>query len=210
MAMVSRVLSCFLAACLLQLAATPQLGDAQPPRDKTIWNYDGGIILVTDGAVNNGPCFRLTGRLKAPHFFDNLRRVDSTSGTLFRRGNEIITEFPERMELSFELYDLPCADRIQQTGSQIYLNKAILRSLRVNFYWKRGISLRPASEIVLKRAEMIPIEPFAAELSQELAKKYEWWFVFDVPSLGVPVTDSFVVVIESPEGKIVARVAARL
>jgi hypothetical protein len=208
--MVYRVLCCFLAACLLQFAATPQLGEAQPVRDKTIWNYDGGILLVTDGAVNNGPCFRLTGRLKAPQFFDNLRRVDSTSGTLFRRGNQIVTEFPEHMELSFELYDLPCADRIQQAGTQIYLNKTILRSLHVNFYWKHGTSLRPAPEIVLKHAEMIPIEPFAADLSNELTKKYEWWFVFDVPSAGVPVTDSFVLVMQSPEGKIVARVAARM
>jgi hypothetical protein len=210
MAMVHRVLCCLFAACLLQLAATPQLGDARPPREKTIWNYDGGILLVTDGAVNNGPCFRLTGHLKAPHFFDNLRRVDSASGTLFRRGNEIVTEFPERMELSFELYDLPCADKIQQAGTPIYLNKAILRSLHVNFYWKRGTSLRPAPEIVLKHAEMLPIEPFASDLSKELAKKYEWWFVFDVPSAGVPVTDSFVLVMQSPDDKIVARVAARL
>jgi hypothetical protein len=40
--------------------------------------------------------------------------------------------------------------------------------------------------------------------------KYEWWFQFDVPSAGVPVTDSLVVVIFSPEGKIAARCAARM
>jgi hypothetical protein len=58
---------------------------------------------------------------------------------------------------------------------------------------------------------MIPIEPFAHGLSSEpLPVKYEWWFQFDVPSAGVPVTDSLVVVIFSPEGKIAARCAARM
>ncbi len=208
--MLHRVLACLFAACVLQLAATPQVGDAQPPRERTVWNYDGGVQLVTDGAITDGPCFRLTGRLKSPTFFDNLRRVDSSSGTLFRRGNEIITEFPEHMELSFELYDLPCTDRIQEAGTRIYLSKAILRMVHVNFYWKRGISLRPAPEIKLTHAEMIPIEPFATELSNELPKKYEWWFQFDVPGAGVPLTDSLVVVMQMPNGKIVARCAARL
>jgi len=210
--MVLRGFSLFSAACLLLLAATPQVGDAQPARERSTWNYDGGVQLVTDGAIVNGPCFRLTGRLKAPQFFDNLRRVDSSSGTLFRRGNEIVTEFPERMELSFELYDLPCSDKIEEAGTtRIYLNKAILRTLHVDFYWKRGLSVRPAPEIKLKHAEMIPIEPFNRGLSSEpLPVKYEWWFQFDVPSAGIPLTDSLVLVMLSPQGKIVARCAARL
>jgi hypothetical protein len=212
MAMVLRALSIFSAGCLLLLAATPQVGDAQPPREKSIWNYDGGVQLVTDGAIANGPCFRLAGRLRAPQFFDNLRRVDTSTGTLFRRGNEIVTEFPERMELGFELYDMPCTDKLEQAGTtRTYLNKAILRTLHVNFFWKRGLSIRPAPEIVLKHAQMIPIEPFAQGLSSEpLPVKYEWWFQFDVPSAGIPLTDSLVLVILSPEGKIVARCAARL
>jgi hypothetical protein len=210
--MVHRAPFCFFSACLLLLAAAPQVGDAHPPREKTVWNYDGGIQLVTDGAVTNGPCFRLTGRLKAPHFFDNLRRVDSSSGTLFRRGSEIVTEFPERMELSFEMYDLPCSDRLEQAGTtRLYLNKAILRTLHVNFYWKRGLSVRPAEQIVLKNAAAVPIEPFARELSNDpVPQRFEWWFEFDVPSAGVPVTDSLVLVLQSPDGKIVARCAARM
>jgi hypothetical protein len=207
-----RPFSFFSVALLVLLAATPQVGDAHPPREKSTWNYDGGVQLVTDGAIVNGPCFRLTGRLKAPQFFDNLRRVDSSTGTLFRRGNEIVTEFPERMELSIELYDMPCSDKLEEAGTtRVYLNKAILRTLHLNFYWKRGLSARPATEIKLKHMEMIPVEPFAGGLSSEpLPVKYEWWFKFDVPSAGVPLTDSLVLVIFSPEGKIVARGAARL
>ncbi len=209
--MLHRFLACFLAACLLQLAAIPQRSDAQPSRDKTVWNYDGGVRFVTDGAVPNGPCFRLIGLLNAPPFFDNLRRVDSTTGTLFRRGNDIVTEFPERMELSFELHDLPCAEVGRPETTKTYLNREILRSLRVNFYWKHGVFQRPAREIVLKHAATIPIQPYARELSSEpLPPKYQWLFDFDVPSAGVPLTDSLVIVLESPEGKIVSRCAARM
>ena len=65
--------------------------------------------------------------------------------------------------------------------------------------------------MLVKRAQMFPIEPFAQGLSSEpLPAKYEWWFQFDVPSAGIPLTDSLVLMILSPEGKIVARCAARL
>ena len=121
--MFARAFSLFPAACLLLLAATPQVGDAQPAREKATWNYDGGVQLVTDGAIVNGPCFRLTGRLKAPQFFDNLRRVDSSTGTLFRRGNEIVTEFPERMELSFELVRLAVQRQTRGSGNHAHLSQ---------------------------------------------------------------------------------------
>ena len=46
--------------------------------------------------------------------------------------------------------DMPCTDKLEQAGTtRTYLNKAILRTLHVNFYWKRGLSIRPAPEIVL-------------------------------------------------------------
>jgi hypothetical protein len=210
MVMIYRFLACFFAACLLLLSATPQTGEAQPPREKTIWNYDGGIVLVTDGSLADGPCFRMTGRVTAGQFFDNLRRVNTRDGTLYRRGNEVVTEFPEQMQLRFELYDRLCQDRMQQAGSRMYLNKAIMRSLQVNFFWKRGITLRPAPEVLLKKKEAWPLEPDATEIAAELPPRYEWWYEYDVPSAGVPLTDSLVIILNSPDGKIVARVAARM
>ena len=85
-------LSC---AAFLLVAAPMRSGSPDPLRDRTTWNYDGGLLMVTDGEVPNGPCFHLFGRLTADEFFTNLRRVDTSSGTVYKRGNDVITEFPE-------------------------------------------------------------------------------------------------------------------
>jgi len=205
-----RSILCFALGGLLLLAATSPSARANPPREKRVWNYDGGLLFATDGSIKNGPCFRLNGRLSSDDFFDNLRRVDSTSGTLFRRGNDVITEFPDQMHLSVVLTDRPCSDSLQQTGTRIYLTKAIIASMRVSFAWKRGMELRPAREITLKNAEAHLIPPYAQELAAELPDRYEWSFDFSVPSKGVPLMDSLVIVFTAPNGHIIARVAARM
>jgi len=71
--------------------------------------------------------------------------------------------------------------------------------------------LRCAQSTARKHAAAVPLEPFARELSNDpVPQRFEWWFEFDVPSAGVPVTDSLVLVLQSPDGKIVARCAARM
>jgi hypothetical protein len=197
-----------LLGCLVLLAASS--GWAQKPREKAVWNYDGGVQLVTDGSVSDGPCFRLTGRLTAPEFFDNLRRVDTTTGTLYRRGNDVVTEFPERMNLSFVLYDHPCLFHSQEAGPPVYLTKEIISKFRLNFAWKHGVEMRPAKDVSLKNVEAHPIPNYARELTEDVPRRFEWWFNFDIPSEGIPLTDSLVVIIREPDGHIVARAAARL
>src|SRR5208337_3811936 len=94
-----------LAVLLLLAAVAPfvcaQSKQTQPKHEKTVWNFDGGISLITDGSVPDGPCFRLTGRMFAPEFFENLKRVDSELGTIYRRGNDVVSVFPEKMHLQF-------------------------------------------------------------------------------------------------------------
>lgn len=200
----------WLLSCLLFLAAFASFGRANPPREKTIWNYDGGVQMVTDGNVPDGPCFRLTGRLTSDNFFTNLRRVDANGGTLFRRGNDVITEFPDKMHLNFVIYDFPCGYGLQQAGTRTFLTSAIVSKFRIRFSWKRGMEMRPAHEIVMNKVEHRPIPAFPGEVNEHSPVLYEWWFDFDVPSKGVPLTDSLVVVICTPDGRILARVAGRM
>src|SRR5271169_6162900 len=102
-----------LAALLLLSPAAPFL-PAQPKHEKTVWNYDGGLQLMTDGSLLSGPCFRLTGRATSPNYFENLKRRDTGLGTIIHRGNDIVTEFPAQLHLSFLIYDLPCSNQLQQ------------------------------------------------------------------------------------------------
>jgi hypothetical protein len=189
--------------------ATPFLS-AQPSNEKSVWNYDGGLVLMTDGSIPQGPCFRLSGRATAPGYFDNLKRIDSDLGTVLHRGHDIVTEFPEKLHLSFVMYDLPCENQLQHAGTRLYLTRAMVGTLRLSFYWKRGLKMRPVTGVVQGYSEIRRVLPYAVESASELPEKYEWWFEFDLPSAGVPVTDSLVVIMRGPDNHIAARVAARM
>jgi len=146
----------------------------------------------------------------APGYFDNLKRIDSVSGTILHRGNDIVTEFPAQLHLSFLMYDLPCTNQLQQAGSRGYLTHADVSTMRLSFFWKHGMKLRPATGVVPKNFETRPVQPYAVDLAAELPERFEWIFEFDVPSAGVPVTDSLVVILRTPDGHIAARAAARM
>jgi len=195
------------------LALLPALAPflfAQPPHTKGVWNYDGGLLMMTDGSLPSGPCFRLTGHATAPNYFDNLKREDSDSGTIVHRGHDIVTEYPARLHLSFVLHDLPCDYQIQQAATRTYLTLGEVNGLRIRFYWKHGLKMRPAAGVTPSNSEVRRLLPYATELAGDLPAKYEWLFEFDVPSAGVPVTDSLVVVLLTPDGRIAARAAARM
>jgi hypothetical protein len=185
-------------------AASPNSG-----HEKTVWNYDGGVFISTEGAIPEGPCFIISVRMTAPVFFDNLKRVDVDGNTIFRRGSEILTQFPEKLDLSFSIRDLPCTLQ-QQVAAQNYLTQSAMKSLRLSFFWKRGTELRAIQHISRTSSKVERIPPYATELAETLPEKFEWFSQFDVPSAGVPLTDSLVLIFRTADGKIAARVAARL
>src|SRR5260370_16885147 len=84
------------AAALLILCNTPALAG-----DKSVSNYQGGIFVITNGAIANGPCFRLAGRVTSGDFFDHLKRIHKKSGTIFRSGHEKVGNFPDQLTLLF-------------------------------------------------------------------------------------------------------------
>ncbi|MGB7437749.1 MAG: hypothetical protein WBR26_27365 [Candidatus Acidiferrum sp.] len=206
-----RLISLSLAALLLLCPAAPFL-PAQPNHERAIWNYDGGLQMMTDGSIPSGPCFRIVGRVTAPNYFDNLKRIDTDAGSSIQRGRDIVTEFPGRLHLSFLMYDFPCDNQLQNAGAgaRTYLTKALISTLRLSFYWKHGLALRPATGIVPTHYETRRIVPYAADLAEQLPERFEWEFEFDLPSAGVPVTDSLVLVLLTPDGHIAARAAARM
>jgi len=198
-----------LALLLLAYFAAPNL-PAQPNHEKNVWNYDGGLLIMTDGSIASGPCFRLSGRVTAPEYFENLKRTDSDSGSVIHRGSEVVTEFPEQLHVSFLLYDFPCDDGVQRTGTQPYLTNAMVSTLRLSFYWKHGVAMRPVINVVPKHFEVRRIPPYATELASKLPEHLQWEFEFEVPSSGIPVTDSLVAVLHTRDGRIAARAAARM
>jgi hypothetical protein len=85
-----------------------------------------------------------------------------------------------------------------------------MSKLRLSVFWKRGVDLRPAENINVKLFSIDPVLPYATELASELPKKFQWDYELDIPSAGIPLSDSLVLILRREDGRIAARVAARL
>jgi hypothetical protein len=195
-----------LAVFLLFSTVVPSLV-AQFSDGNNVWNYDDGLQMMTDGQISSGPCFSINGRVTAPGYFKNLKRVDTKTGTTIRRGKHIVTHFPETLHLSFLLYDLPCT--VQSADTRTYLTHALVSTLSLSFYWKRGMDMRPVNLVMPKLFETRRLTPYAKELAG-LPERFGWEFDFDLSSAGVPVTDSLIIILRTPDGHIAARGAARM
>ena len=148
------------AAALLILATTLAVA-----RDKTVWSYEGGLFVITNGSIPNGPCFRLAGRVTSGDFFEHLKRIDRESGTIFRRGSDSVENFPDQLTLSFvvhDWYDQTCPPREENPGASRYLTRAMMSSLHLYLYWKRGVELRPVDNVERQYFAVRQIIPHAA------------------------------------------------
>jgi hypothetical protein len=197
-------------AFLIVLACAPGASLSQAKHDKSVWRYDGGVLFETDGSLPNGVCFRVSGNATSPEFFDNLKRTDDGHGTVFRRGLENVTQFPDQLLLSFFIRDESCTPGLHQVGTHMYLTREMVGSMQLSLYWKRGVDLRQVKNIREVRASVERVVPYATALAAELPPRFEWSYQLLVPSAGVPLTDSLVFVFRTVEGRLAARVAARL
>jgi hypothetical protein len=177
---------------------------------KTIWNFEGGVFIQTDGDLSENTCFRLAGRVTARDFFDNLKRVDDDRGTAFVRGKEAITEFPAQLKLLFVIRDFPCPSQMHDAGDRAYLTREMMGKLHLSLFWKHGVELRPAVDFKIAHFSISRIPPYARDLADELPERLQWAYELDIPSAGIPLTDGLVLVVRREDGRIAARVAARL
>ncbi len=199
-----------------QQAATSQ--DAKPskkskkpkPIETNIQNYYGGVFLIGDGGIPKGPCFRVNGRVTSSGFFNELKSYDSGDGITFRRGTEEVSTFPDKLLLSLTIRDWSCPTGLQPVESTPYLTRETMNSLKLSLYWKHGVELRPAGKISVLQLTADPIQPYAKDLADELPKRYLWSYELGVPAEDVPLTDSLVLIFRTPDGRIAARIAARL
>jgi hypothetical protein len=195
----------------LSTAGPSQKKTKQPKKaEAKVENYYGGVSLGGDGGIPNGPCFRINGRVTSAGFFNELKSYGTDDGTIFRLGTMEVTQFPDKLLLSLLIHDQPCSTGLQPVGTGAYLTQEAMSSLKLSVYWKHGVDLRPAGKITLVQSSVDPIEPYAKDLAAELPKRYLWSYELGISSSGVPLTDSLVLIFRAPNGRIAARVAARL
>jgi hypothetical protein len=177
---------------------------------RTVWNLDGGAFFITDGHLENGSCFRLSGNVTAPDFFDGLRRVDTDEGTTYFLRDQIVTEFPDEIFVTLHVLDAPCSLDLKETAVRPPITAEIIGALRLNFYWKSGVTMRPVESSKRTAASIRRLTPYSAQAAAELAPRFEWNYSFIIQSAGVPLNNDLVFIIENEDHKIAARTAARL
>jgi len=208
-----RIASAALAACFVFLSASsPAQNKSKHPKpvETNVQSYYGGVFLIGDGGIPDGPCFRVNGRVTSGQFFNDLKSYDTADGTIFRLGNNEVALFPDKLLLSLTIHDQPCSTGLQPVGTGVYLTQEAMSSIKLSLYWKHGVELRPASKVAMLHFSVDPIQPYAASLAAELPKRYLWSYELGIPSVNVPLTDSLVLVFRTSDGRIAARVAARL
>ena len=223
----SRAISIFSCVLLLLLAALPafalqsrledRVNKTETPSKKspkvpkrTVWNLDGGAFFITDGHLENGSCFRLSGNVTAPDFFDGLRRVDTDVDTIYFLRDQIVTEFPDELFVTLHLLDAPCSLDLKDTSVRPPITQELLSTLRLQFLWKNGVAMRPVESSKRTDASVRRLTPYSSQAAAELAPRFEWTFSFTIQSAGVPLTNDLVFIIENGDHKIAARTAARL
>jgi hypothetical protein len=181
-------------------------------RKRAVWNLDGGVFFsTTDGHLSNGSCFRLSGQMTAPDFFQGLRRIDDDESSSYTLNNKIVTEYPPELFLIVHILDFPCTVDLKETVTRPPLTRESMSTLRLNFFWKHGIAMRPVESVKRTAAGMRRLESYATgAAAEELAPRFEWNYSFTVTSEDVPLTNDLVLVIEDEDRKIAARTAARL
>jgi len=183
---------------------------AKPTGKHTVWNLDGGVFFSTDGHLPNGACFRLSGRLMAPEFFDGLRRVDTETATYFTLRDKVVTAYPAEVQVVVHILDYPCTLDLKDTTLRPPLTQEMMNTLRLGFSWKEGLTMRPVESSKRGAANIRRLAPYSSDAANELVPRFEWNFEFTVASENVPLTNDLVVMIETEDRKIAARVAARM
>jgi hypothetical protein len=207
----------FFAAALALLALSPVVLCAaqKSPKDtkplpRTVWNLEGGVFFATDGKIPGGPCFRLSGQVTALGFFENLKRIDDDQGTRYVRGTEAVAEFPSRLDVSILIHDFPCSFELKDRLSGSWLTKEEVGKLKIRLYWKRGVELRRTTWVEPPRLLIRALEPNIKPEANDVPERYEWNITFAMSCEGIPIEDSLVFMLETPDGTIAARTSARL
>jgi len=179
---------------------------------RTVWNLDGGAFFITDGHLENGSCFRLSGNVTAPDFFNGLRRVDSDDGSTYFLRNQVVTELPGELFVTLHLLDAPCSADLRDTVVRPPITRELMSTLRLQFYWKDGVAMRRVESSKRTTASITRLTPYSrdAEAAGEIAPRFEWSYSFTIQSASVPLSNNFVIIIESEGHKIAARTAAHL
>jgi hypothetical protein len=154
-------------------------------------------------------CLILYGNAEAGDFFDHLRGRKTANGIQFRKGSRDVKTFPDNLIVRVIAVLGACSVRERATeggnasAKDVHLDEDFMRSVTFDGSWKQGFAEKPA--------ELGPVAEGRIRNPIPLTNDRDWWeYEFNVRSEGISLDNALVIVMQSPDGKMVARLSARL
>jgi hypothetical protein len=157
-------------------------------------------------------CLVLFGNVEAGDFFDHLRGRKTANGIQFRKGAQDVKTFPENLIVRVFAVLGTCSvrERAAEGGNvsskNVHLDEDFMRSVTFDGSWKQGFAEKPADLGPVAEGRIRNPIPLTNDPNDS-----DWWeYEFKVRSGGIGLNNALVIVMQSPDGKMVARLSARL
>jgi hypothetical protein len=150
-------------------------------------------------------CLMLGAKAVAGDFFKDLRARDTREGRRFQKHAKTVKSFPERLTVKIVAGLDGCVGKkvLDCDRCDLRLNDEFMNSLQFEAYWKQGFDMQKAE-----------FEVLSAEQSNDLARVEPsaklWKYELSIKSESIPLTNSLIVVILTPNGRIVSRLSGKL
>jgi hypothetical protein len=115
-------------------------------------------------------------------FFDRLRKLETSDGPQFRKGNQTLHSFPDTLIVDIQATAFKCAGLVDQTPPLEFAS-GLLSTLSFEANWKTGDQVRPAL--------IESVQPRHRKLSAR------WNYFLEIPAKDVPLTEQLVIEVTS-------------
>ena len=165
----------------------------------------------------SGTCPVFAALLSADDFFEGLEVRQTPLGPEYRKGSQVMTEFPQRVNVSVKTWVWKCGTAQPEDPA---LAKSVLEKLRLEASWKSGMKTRPVKEwsVRLRKPSLQEwMEDPATKKLKEMGLEPRdpdadgvWLFELTIRDEKIPLSDSLIIIIKTEDGKLAARFAGRL
>jgi hypothetical protein len=157
------------------------------------------LVRVGDACVHfEGSISESWREIHYGNFFHSLQRIDTTGGPTFRKGSEIVTDFPDRLYLSAYAFVARCSEDLKAAGPWPNAAPDFVKGLRAEAAYARDLHLH--------RLEIAKVEEALLWWGPGLPGAFPtWYYMWVLKTNGVRLTDLLVVDLLSKDGRNMGR-----
>jgi hypothetical protein len=161
-----------------------------------------GVDFVRGGDY----CGGIVVNLEAGDFFEGLEVRSTSSGKQFLKGTQAVVLFPKEMMATVSVFTDRCVGPPDpnQIQPEFVFDTKLIASLRFEAFWQRGFEKKNANLGLFSSGEL-GRDSFESGISTNA-----WRYVLTIKCQDIPLTDTLVIKILSPDGQLVSRLSQRM